>query len=1092
MITGVLLVALPALGGVAVAPAAQAHPGHEHALDWSNYEKVTLTKDTGEPIDLAVLPDSRVLHTARNGDLRLTDPGTGVTKVVNHVDVYQNSEMGLQTVTLDPDFATNKWVYLYYSPPLNTPAGSAPTQLPAGQTDAYWKQWEGYDTLTRFKWTGDKLDLSTAQEIIRVDTNRGQCCHVAGDVDFDSHGNLYLSTGGNTPASGPNVNGYTPINDAAGYNPGLDERRGAGNTNDLRGKILRIDVQEDGSYTIPKGNLFAPGTDRTRPEIYVMGLRNPFRLTVDRETDAVMWGDYGPDAGTADPNRGPMGYVEWQTTTKAMNSGWPFCTGDNSKPYRDFDFATLTPGPAFDCAAPVNDSRWNTGLTELPASVPATLWYGDRDTDQPWPELTAFRGPGGPGGQAPMAGPVYHYDAGNPSAGKFPEYWDGKAFFAEFSQDYVAALTLDGPDGPVSKLENVLPNSERSQNGIPQWDNPMDLEFGPDGALYVLDYGDGFFRQNPDAGLYRIDYAEGNKAPTAVIKADKTSGQAPLEVSFSATGSSDPENGELTYQWDLDGDGTFDATGPTATRTYPENGQFRARLKVSDPQGKFGLSSRQITVGNTAPTVRITSPPDGGFFNWGDAVPYGIAVEDPEDGTTPDCAKVAWTFGLGHNQHGHPVNSGTGCTGGVATPADAGHGDTENVFGVLGIAYTDKGAGGVPPATGDAQVVLNPALMQGEHYDSAEGVTITDDTTASGQRKLTSFDAGDWIAYDPVSFAGINGVKTRASGAGTLALRWGSADAEPFATVPVPAGEGWQTVTTALPDAPSGTGEVFVTSSGGVELDSLTFQGAGVADKTAPKVTATLNPPQPNGDDGWYTSNVSLAVSATDNGTVASRQYSVDDGTTWQSANAAVTLSKEGATTVRYRATDNGGNVSEVGSLTVRIDRTGPTVTATGLDADGVYGDSKRPTPVLSAADAVSGGATATATLDGKAVASGQALELWRLPLGNHDLTVRARDKAGNTTTKTVAFTTRTSYADIRALITQLRADGLITAQGQQRLTVRLGQAETHAKAGRTSQAAAVLEALAGYTADTALVPDSAAGAALARDARALKGGATG
>ncbi|MFE7709292.1 PQQ-dependent sugar dehydrogenase [Streptomyces sp. NPDC057486] len=1092
LITGALLVALPALGGVAVAPAAQAHPDHEHALDWSNYEKVTLTKDTGEPIDLAVLPDNRVLHTARNGDLRLTDPGTGVTKVVNHVDVYQNSEMGLQTVTLDPDFATNKWVYLYYSPPLNTPAGSAPLQLPAGQNDSYWKQWEGYDTLTRFKWTGDKLDLSTAQEIIRVDTNRGQCCHVAGDVDFDSKGNLYLSTGGNTPASGPNVNGYTPINDAAGYNPGLDERRGAGNTNDLRGKILRIDVQEDGSYTIPEGNLFEPGTAKTRPEIFVMGLRNPFRLAVDRKTDAVMWGDYGPDAGTADPNRGPMGYVEWQTTTKAMNSGWPFCTGDNSKPYRDFDFATLTPGPAFDCAAPVNDSRWNTGLTELPASTPATLWYGDKDSDQPWPELTAFRGPGGPGGQAPMGGPVYHYDADNPSPGKFPEYWDGKAFMAEFSQDYVAALTLDGPNGPVSKLENLLPNSERSQNGIPQWDNPMDLEFGPDGALYVLDYGDGFFRQNPDAGLYRIDYAEGNKAPTAVIKVDKTSGQAPLEVSFSATGSSDPENGELTYQWDLDGDGTFDATGPTASRTYPENGQFQARLKVSDPQGKFGLSSRQITVGNTAPTVRITSPPNGGFFNWGDAVPYNIAVEDPEDGATPDCAKAAWTFGLGHNQHGHPVNSGTGCTGGVATPTDAGHGDTENVFGVLGITYTDKGAGGVPPATGDAQVVLNPSVMQAEHYDSAEGVTVTDDTTASGQRKLTSFDAGDWIAYDPVSFAGITGVKTRASGAGTLALRWGSADAEPFATVKVPAGEGWQTVTTALSNAPSGSGEVFVTSSGGVELDSLTFQGAGVADKTAPKVTATLNPPQPNGDNGWYTSNVSLTVSATDNGTVSSRQYSVDDGATWQSANAAVTLSKEGATTVRYRATDNGGNVSEVGSLTVRIDRTGPTVTATGLDADGVYGDSKRPTPVLSAEDTVSGGATVTATVDGKAVTSGQALELWRLPLGNHDLTVKARDKAGNATTKTVTFTTRTSYADIRALITQLRADGLITAQGQKRLTVRLDLAEAHAKAGRTSLAKAALETFAGYASDTALVPDSAAGAALARDARALKEGTTG
>lgn len=1092
LITGALLVAMPALGCVALAPAAEAHPDHEHALDWSNYEKATLTKEVGEPIDLAVLPDSRVLHTARNGDLRLTDPGTGVTKVVNHVDVYQNSEMGLQTVTLDPDFAANKWVYLYYSPPLNTPAGSAPLQLTAGQDDSYWKQWEGYDTLTRFKWTGDSLDLSTAQEIIRVDTNRGQCCHVAGDVDFDGDGNLYLSTGGNTPASGPNVNGYNPVNDAAGYNPGLDERRGSGNSNDLRGKILRIHVQEDGSYTVPEGNLFPPGTAKTRPEIFVMGLRNPYRLAVDPETNAVMWGDYGPDAGTADPNRGPMGYVEWQTTTKAMNSGWPYCTGDNTRPYRDFDYATLTPGAAFDCSAPVNDSRWNTGLTTLPAATPATLWYGDRDTDQPWPELTAFRGPGGPGGQAPMGGPVYHYDADNPAPGKFPEYWDGKAFFGEFSQDYVAALTLDGPDGPVSALENFLPNSERAQNGIPPWDNPMDLEFGPDGALYVLDYGDGFFRQNPDAGLYRIDYAEGNKAPTAVIEADRTSGQAPLAVTFDATGSSDPENGGLTYQWDLDGDGAFDATGPTASRTYPGTGQFEARLRVTDPQGKMGLTSRQITVGNTAPTLRITSPANGGFFNWGDSVPYGIAVEDPEDGSTPDCARAAWTFGLGHNQHGHPVNSGTGCSGGVVTPTDAGHGDTENVFGVLGITYTDRGAGGVPAATTDAQVVLNPALMQAEHYDTAEGVTVTDDTTASGQRKLTSFDAGDWIAYDPVSFAGITGVQTRASGAGTLALRWGAADAEPFATVSVPAGEGWQTVTTSLADAPSGSGEVFVTSSGGVELDALTFQGSGVADKTAPAVTATLNPPRPNGDEGWYTGNVSLTVSATDNGTVAGRQYSVDGGTTWLAANSAVTLSTEGATTVRYRATDNGGNVSAVGSLTVRIDRTGPMPAVTGVDANGSYGDSGRLTPVFSATDTVSGGATATATLDGAPVTSGQSLDLWRLPLGSHELTVRGRDRAGNTTTRTVSFTTRTSYADVRTLITRLRAVGLITAQGEQRLSVRLAQAEAHAGAGRTAQAAAVLESFADSASDTALVPNGAAGAALARDARALKGGATG
>ncbi|WP_209436868.1 PQQ-dependent sugar dehydrogenase [Amycolatopsis methanolica] len=130
MITAAAVTALPVLG---LAVPAAAHD-EDATLHWENYEKITLTKNVGEPIDLAVLPDNRVLHTARSGEVRLTDPKTGVTKVVNTIPVYQNSEMGLQTVTLDPGFAENHWVYLYYSPKLNTPAGSAPTRCPRART----------------------------------------------------------------------------------------------------------------------------------------------------------------------------------------------------------------------------------------------------------------------------------------------------------------------------------------------------------------------------------------------------------------------------------------------------------------------------------------------------------------------------------------------------------------------------------------------------------------------------------------------------------------------------------------------------------------------------------------------------------------------------------------------------------------------------------------------------------------------------------------------------------------------------------------------------------------------------------------------
>ena len=97
-----------------------------------------------------------------------------------------------------------------------------------------------------------------------------------------------------------------------------------------------------------------------------------------------------------------------------------------------------------------------------------------------------------------MGGPVYHYDAATRRRRKFPAYWDGKAFFGEFSQDYLAAFTVDRPDGPVDQ-DRALPPQQRAAGraATPIRDSPMDLEFGPDGSLYVLEYGDGFFRANP-------------------------------------------------------------------------------------------------------------------------------------------------------------------------------------------------------------------------------------------------------------------------------------------------------------------------------------------------------------------------------------------------------------------------------------------------------------------------------------------------------------------------------------------------------------------------------------------------------------------
>jgi cytochrome c len=83
-----------------------------------------------------------------------------------------------------------------------------------------------------------------------------------------------------------------PLTNAKGREA-WDAQRTAANTNDFRGKVLRIHPEPGGGYTIPDGNLFPKGTQGTRPEIYVMGCRNPFRISVDAKRGWLYWGDVG-------------------------------------------------------------------------------------------------------------------------------------------------------------------------------------------------------------------------------------------------------------------------------------------------------------------------------------------------------------------------------------------------------------------------------------------------------------------------------------------------------------------------------------------------------------------------------------------------------------------------------------------------------------------------------------------------------------------------------------------------------------------------------------------------------------------------------
>ncbi|GHJ49551.1 glycosyl hydrolase [Catellatospora sp. TT07R-123] len=776
-----------------------------------DYQQVSLASgsaELGEPMSLAVLPNRSVIHTARDGTVRVTDVN-GNTKQAGKLTVYTHDEEGLQGVAVDPGFATNRYVWLYYSPTLSTPAGDAPTTGTAADFNA----WKGHLNLSRFTLNADDtLNLGSEKVVLTVDNDRGQCCHVGGDIDFDTAGNLYLTTGDDTNPF--DSAGYSPIDERTDRNPQFDAQRSAGNTNDLRGKLLRIKPQADGTYTIPSGNLFAPGTANTRAEIYAMGFRNPFRMSVDKATGIVYLGDYGPDAGTTDANRGPQGQVEFDRITAPGNYGWPYCTGTNTttETYNEWNFASNSTGAKFNCSGgPANNSFRNTGQGTLPAAKPAWIRYaGDAGTP---PEF-------GSGSESPMGGPVYRYNASSTSNVKFPQSLDGRFFAGEYGRKWIKAIAVnaDGTPGEISAFP---------------WTGTqvMDMAFGPDGALYVLDYGTG----SNNAGLFRVEYIAGaNRNPVAVASANKTSGPAPLAVTFSSAGSSDPEGGALSYLWTF-GDGTT-STAANPTKTYSTNGTYTPTLKVTDPGGLSGTASLVITVGNTAPTVNLQLPGDGQLFNFGDTIPFQVSVTDPEDGTV-NCTKVTVTYSLGHDSHAHQITSKTGCTGSITVPVDGEHDAAANIFGVFDASYTDNGG-----LTSRTVRTLQPKHRQGEHFSSQSGVQLADHAAAEGGRTAGFIENGDWIAYTPYNLSNATSITVRAASAGAggiIEVRTGSATGTLLGTVTVPVTGSWETftnVTAGLSGAPSGPTTLYLVFKGGAgnlfDVDAFTFATGGATPVT--------------------------------------------------------------------------------------------------------------------------------------------------------------------------------------------------------------------------------------------------------------------
>jgi cytochrome c len=501
----------------------------------NRFTPVTITPEGAldEPMMFEVTGDGTAYIIERKGGIKKFDPTTKTVKLIGTIPVFTDNEQGLIGLALDPDFKNNHWIYVQYAPPD-----------------------EKVFKLVRYDLVNDTLVEGSEKVILTIPVDRENTNHTGGGMAWDKNGNLYLTVGNNT---GNRLTAQTDERPGFSY---LDDQRGASNTNDLRGKILRIHPEPDGTYTIPKGNLFPEGTPKTRPEIYTMGHRNVWRVSVDSKTGWIYWGEIGPDQDV-DSGTGPRGYDEQNQAKGPGFFGWPYFIADNQA-IPKYDFANNKVGEKQDPLKPINTSPNNTGLTELPPTQPALIYYPYAASEK-FPLV-------GSSSRCAIGGPVYHRDDFKNPKRPLPSYYEGKWLMADYSRFWIMAVTLD-ENGNYKSMERFAPHYHPVQ--------PLDIKFGADGDLYVLEYGSNTVRSAAESKLVKVEYNAGNRKPVVNATANKKGGAVPFTVQLSAKGTKDHDNDRLSFAWKIEGPGNFakNFTEPEPKITLEHSGEYKATLR---------------------------------------------------------------------------------------------------------------------------------------------------------------------------------------------------------------------------------------------------------------------------------------------------------------------------------------------------------------------------------------------------------------------------------------------------------------------------------------------------------------------------------
>jgi glucose/arabinose dehydrogenase len=560
-----------------------------------------------QPTAVRFAPNGMVFVAEKAGKIKVfsdTEDDTPDLFKDLRTEVYDHGDRGLLGLAVDPDFPASPYVYALFTydhvlgesaPPPKwgqpndtgdfcpaAPANGSDDCLVSGRLVRY--------TATVSEDGGGLHAIASGEKaLIPEDWCQQFSSHSIGDLHFGPEGALYASAGDGASYGSPDYGELGNPPNPCGDPP---EEGGSMRAQDVRtpetlsdptgldGAIIRIDPETGAGWP---GNPLSSSLSANERRIVAHGFRNPFRFAIDPQNGEVYADNVGAsefeEIDRFDPSEPTL-----------YNSGWPCFEGMGQQ----FQFKYLE--------LPICEGMYEEAGS---ASTPF-FHYSHRMGVTLEDECTYNNG-------SALAGLTLY------KGEEFPAAYEGALFFADSVRSCIYVM-LPGSDGrpDPTQVQGFLAGGSSLYPGV-------DIQEGPDGALYYTSlFGEDF----SDGSVRKITYVPG--APQARLEADTTYSKDLSHVyQLDASGSTDPDEGALEFEWDLDGDGTFETEGgETQEESYGSPDNVVVSVRVTDGEGLVSVARLTLYPGDEPPVVTIEDPAPGTEWAVGDTIDfYGTAVD---------------------------------------------------------------------------------------------------------------------------------------------------------------------------------------------------------------------------------------------------------------------------------------------------------------------------------------------------------------------------------------------------------------------------------------------------------------------------------